>query len=190
MENERRRTTADGGEHGFDRSFGRRLRNLRTKRGWSQDYLAQRVTEGGTAIHQTQVAKLEAGTRAVRLSEAVALAGSLGSSLGVLVPHTSIGGHEDQYDSADNKRERLRELEEIDRTVAETEKSLQVREAELAQARRRVEQEFAEVVESRQRLRVLEERSANLKFRLNQELHQLEESEADAPEEAEGPSER
>lgn len=175
----------DDGEQGFDKSFGQRLRELRTARGWSQGYLAQRMTNAGTAIHQTQIAKLEAGARAVRLSEAVALARTLGASLEALVPQpTSTGKRVDQRSSETPEHvEYMMEIEELDRDIARTEEALRMREAELARARRQVEEELAEVVADRHALRGLQARSAALQARLTQQLHEHKESRSDAIEE-------
>lgn len=84
MENERRRTGTGADEQGFESSFGARVRLLRMKQGWSQEHLARSLTEAGIAIHQTQIAKIEAGTRAVKLVEAVILARLLNVSLDAL----------------------------------------------------------------------------------------------------------
>ncbi|MCE3555136.1 helix-turn-helix domain-containing protein [Pseudonocardia sp. RS11V-5] len=58
-----------------DAHFGRRLRALREERGLSQQHVVNALLEHGIANwHQTTVAKIEAGTRPVRLSEAMACA--------------------------------------------------------------------------------------------------------------------
>jgi transcriptional regulator with XRE-family HTH domain len=53
---------------------GLRFRELRKERGWSQDDLARRMEELGWPMHQTTVAKLEAGKRPIRLNEVAHLA--------------------------------------------------------------------------------------------------------------------
>lgn len=51
------------------------LLRMREVRGWSQSELARRLGDAGIpGIHQTTIARIEAGTRPIRLAEAVALA--------------------------------------------------------------------------------------------------------------------
>ena len=73
------------GERQFDVSFGKRVRGARTARRWSQEYLAKQLAEYGLTIHQTQIAKIEAGARTAKLPEAVALARALAVPLETLV---------------------------------------------------------------------------------------------------------
>jgi transcriptional regulator with XRE-family HTH domain len=54
--------------------FGRRLRELRTGIGWSQTEVSRRMNALGHQLHQTAIAKIEAGTRPLRLDEAWDLA--------------------------------------------------------------------------------------------------------------------
>lgn len=58
-------------------NFTRRLREARTRRGWSQAELAKRVTALGHALDKTALTKLEGGNRKVTLDDAVALAAAL-----------------------------------------------------------------------------------------------------------------
>lgn len=58
--------------------YGQKVRQLRTERGWTQAQLAERLNELGWPIHQTTVAKLEAGARPIRIAEADALAVAFG----------------------------------------------------------------------------------------------------------------
>ncbi|MGW4411188.1 helix-turn-helix domain-containing protein [Nonomuraea sp. NPDC004702] len=75
MEHEPQRTVADyWREGGLETLFGQRVRRLRVGRGWSQEELAERLTQVGLQFHQTQVGKLESGSRPIRLNEAQALA--------------------------------------------------------------------------------------------------------------------
>lgn len=63
----------------FERGVGRIIRAHRARLGWSQQELAERMIAGGFAgIIQTTVAKVEAGTRALRLAEFVGFAHALG----------------------------------------------------------------------------------------------------------------
>jgi transcriptional regulator with XRE-family HTH domain len=61
--------------------FGRRLREEREQRGWTQAELAGR---SGTGLHPTAVTRIERGERGVSLNEALAFAAALGVSLGEL----------------------------------------------------------------------------------------------------------
>jgi transcriptional regulator with XRE-family HTH domain len=58
-------------------NFTRRLREARTRRGWTQAELAKRVTALGHSLDKTAVTKLEGGNRKVTLDDAVALAAAL-----------------------------------------------------------------------------------------------------------------
>lgn len=58
----------------LEKDFGTRVRELRRACNWSQEYLAQRLKGEGFEMHQTTVAKIEAGTRPLRVAEAAALA--------------------------------------------------------------------------------------------------------------------
>lgn len=63
----------------FERGIGRVIRAHRARLGWSQQELAERMTAGGFAgIIQTTVAKVEAGSRPLRLAEFVGFAHALG----------------------------------------------------------------------------------------------------------------
>ncbi|UFS58917.1 helix-turn-helix transcriptional regulator [Subtercola endophyticus] len=58
-----------------DRSFARNVKRMRERVGWSQLELAQRLSEIGVpGFHQTTVARIESGQRALRASEAIAVA--------------------------------------------------------------------------------------------------------------------
>jgi transcriptional regulator with XRE-family HTH domain len=70
---------------------GQRLRALRTDpaRGWSQRQVAEAMRAYGYSWHQTVVAKIEQGTRPIRLNEALDLAALFRVSLtDLLVPPT------------------------------------------------------------------------------------------------------
>jgi transcriptional regulator with XRE-family HTH domain len=58
--------------------FGRRLREEREQRGWTQAELAER---SGTGLHPTAVTRIERSERGVSLNEALAFAAALGVSL-------------------------------------------------------------------------------------------------------------
>jgi transcriptional regulator with XRE-family HTH domain len=64
-----------------DVQFGRRLRYMREQAGLTQRQLADLMRAAGCKMHQTTVAKIEAGERAVSLSEAAEFAEQLGIDL-------------------------------------------------------------------------------------------------------------
>lgn len=67
--------TSDNVEwQGPERRLGAKVRELRRERGWSQEDLARRLDAFGYQMHQTTVAKLEAGERPIRVNELAALA--------------------------------------------------------------------------------------------------------------------
>lgn len=71
--------------------FARRLREVRKRRGWSQEQLARRVDEElGVPIHRVTIAKIESGGKRaqhVELQEVLALSLALGvSPLHMIVP--------------------------------------------------------------------------------------------------------
>lgn len=61
--------------------MGKRVRELRTGRGWSQTELAQRLGKYGVETTQTTVAKLENGGRPIRLNEVAVLSELFGVPL-------------------------------------------------------------------------------------------------------------
>lgn len=61
--------------------IGRRVRELRQARGWSQEQLASAMTDLGVTMHQTTVAKVEAAARPIRVNEAAVFAAVLGVRL-------------------------------------------------------------------------------------------------------------
>ncbi len=65
----------------FEASVGRAIRTLRQARGWSQADLAAGVQDRGFPLQQTQVARVENGSRPLRVNEAAAFAAVLGVDL-------------------------------------------------------------------------------------------------------------
>ena len=57
-----------------DDQLGKRIKDLREGKQWSQPQLAEKLADRKTPMHATTIAKIEAGTRSVRINEAVALA--------------------------------------------------------------------------------------------------------------------
>jgi len=64
-----------------DANFARRLKEVRTAAGLTQQQLADRVTAAGRKMFRSQVGKIENGDRPVTISEATALADALGVTL-------------------------------------------------------------------------------------------------------------
>lgn len=61
--------------------FGERLGAIRRRReGWTQAYLAERVSDFGETIDRGTIAKIETGRRGVSLNEALVLSAALGVS--------------------------------------------------------------------------------------------------------------
>lgn len=66
----------------WEEAFGRRVRELRSARGWTQGDLAERMTVAGYQMHQSTVAKLENGSRPTNVGEIAALAAIFGMPIG------------------------------------------------------------------------------------------------------------
>lgn len=85
------------GAHNFSESqFRENLRRERETRNWSQAHLAKLLSAKGLGVYPTTVAKIEAGERAARIDEVVAVADLLGVSVDALVGHRPAhrgGGH-------------------------------------------------------------------------------------------------
>jgi transcriptional regulator with XRE-family HTH domain len=58
----------------WEKSFGDNVRHWRRERNWSQEDLADKLRSEGIDLHQTSVAKIERGTRPLRVAEAAAIA--------------------------------------------------------------------------------------------------------------------
>jgi len=72
-----------------------RVRMLRKARGWSQSELAARLDRVGVRMHQTAVAKIEAGERPIRVNELVILAQLFGQH-----PESMLAGDVGSFPSA------------------------------------------------------------------------------------------
>lgn len=68
----------------WERRFGRRLKDLRTAKGWTQDDLAKRMTAAGHPLHQTTVAKIESGNRPTPVGEIAVLAAILDAPIAMM----------------------------------------------------------------------------------------------------------
>jgi transcriptional regulator with XRE-family HTH domain len=58
----------------WEKNFGEKVRQWRRERNWSQEDVADRLRIQGFDMHQTTVAKIERGTRPLRVAEAAAIA--------------------------------------------------------------------------------------------------------------------
>lgn len=58
---------------GLERAMINNFRTLREDRGWSQSQLSERLADFGFELHQTTIAKMEAGKRPLRVAEMFAL---------------------------------------------------------------------------------------------------------------------
>ncbi len=65
--------------------FRKRLKDERERRGLKQDDLAKMLEDNGIAMHWTTIAKIEKGTRSVRIDEAAAIADCFGISVDALL---------------------------------------------------------------------------------------------------------
>jgi transcriptional regulator with XRE-family HTH domain len=93
----------------WERRFGDKVRQWRRARNWSQDDLVERLRDHGFEMHQTTVAKIERGTRPLRVAEAMALASILG------VPPLAVfhgPGPEDQPESMEFLQRKMDAAEE------------------------------------------------------------------------------
>jgi transcriptional regulator with XRE-family HTH domain len=68
----------------WERLFGKRVQDLRLAMGWTQEDLAQRMTDAGHPMHQTTVTKLEKGTRPTSVAEVGALSTLFDVSIGAI----------------------------------------------------------------------------------------------------------
>jgi transcriptional regulator with XRE-family HTH domain len=58
----------------WEKRFGEVVRRWRQSRGWSQEDVAEKLRHQGFEMHQTTIAKIERGTRPLRVAEADAIA--------------------------------------------------------------------------------------------------------------------
>ncbi|MEU4208216.1 helix-turn-helix transcriptional regulator [Rothia terrae] len=54
----------------LEKALARKFKAMRESRGWSQSYMCQQLKKHGLDIHQTTLAKIEAGSRPLRISDA------------------------------------------------------------------------------------------------------------------------
>ncbi|MFQ4148268.1 helix-turn-helix transcriptional regulator [Arthrobacter sp. LAPM80] len=77
------------GEPNNDEAVGKRIQELRERKGLFQSDLASLMRTAGVNWSQGTLSRVELGARAVRLTEAPALAGALGVDVSALFPQTS-----------------------------------------------------------------------------------------------------
>jgi transcriptional regulator with XRE-family HTH domain len=77
--------------------FRKELRREREEREWSQEKLADMLSERGVPMHWTTVAKIEKGTRSVRIDEAAEIAALLGVSLDSLLGRGTDAGADEKF---------------------------------------------------------------------------------------------
>jgi transcriptional regulator with XRE-family HTH domain len=133
-----------------DAIVARRVRQLREQTGLTQRQVADLMTAAGHRMHQTTVAKIEAGDRPVSVGEAVRLAGVFGVAMDALLTEPAV----------DDERQRaIAEL--VDAQVAI----------------RSLEHEVAERQKALDRAQILRDdafgRLTNAQFRINDALHEL-----------------
>jgi len=102
-----------------EQSLGAQVKEARERRGWSQDTLVRHLRDtADLEVHQTAIARLERGERAIRFNEAAALAELLGIDLGMY----SVNWHYEPISAADYEPTvaKVQELgEALDTTKAE-----------------------------------------------------------------------
>ena len=68
----------------WEQVFGKRVKDLRKARGWTQDELAQKLTAAGFPAKQTTITKIENGTRPTNVGEIATIAALLNTEIEVL----------------------------------------------------------------------------------------------------------
>jgi len=68
----------------LERAMCEKFRQLREERGWSQGELSTRLADFGIEMHQTTIAKMEAGKRPLRVSEMFGLSHAFGMPPGAV----------------------------------------------------------------------------------------------------------
>jgi transcriptional regulator with XRE-family HTH domain len=122
-----------------DELFGLEVQAQREEKGWSMTEFAGMLSEAGlTNFHPTTVGRLERGERPVRLSEAVVIAGVLGSKLDDLVVEPLSGDEDAKWTitaiEGVSKRA-ARYLHSVDSYRETLKGQLQVLESELAEGK-------------------------------------------------------
>lgn len=99
-----------------ERYFGASVRTARESRNWSQEKLAKELRDKyGLVLHQTALARLENGQRAIRLSEAMILA----SVLDIDIKQATTAPFIDSEDEYQKSLDFLKELESAEAAATE-----------------------------------------------------------------------
>lgn len=107
-----------------EQRFGTRVRTLRKNLEKSQQDIAEALAaRHGLNLHQTAVAKIEAGTRPVKLTEALAIADVLGVHVDELLDRPQDSSAADQQLRAE-LHARLSEVQTITRDLGKRERQL------------------------------------------------------------------
>lgn len=128
-----------------EKIFGRNVREFRRRRGWSQEDLAQRLSAVGYSMHQTTVAKLEAGSRPTPVGEAKALAGIFEVSIEDLFAppwlyDAELGTAAEQAAQTEQELVKLAERRErVANTLRNYERKVESAEAELVQVHQEID---------------------------------------------------
>ena len=72
-------------------NFRMNMAAVRQDKGLSQGELAARMSKGSSLAHQTTIARIEGGKRAVKLDEAHEIAGALGVQVSTLIETNTLG---------------------------------------------------------------------------------------------------
>lgn len=129
---------ADGGHPTPEYFVGRRTRELREERGWSQAELGRRLAAYGFDMHQSTVAKLENSVRPIRYNEIDALAEIFGVHVMEMI---GVGDANEEFEQAGRIREARRIaalLYEAQGLVLKLEADARVVTSELEHARARL----------------------------------------------------
>ena len=137
------------GEAETEAVLARRLRRLREAGHLTQQQIASQMTGAGYRMHQTTIAKIEAGERPVTIGEAVALAWALGVGLLDLVTEPDL----------DELAEALAELARCQARLAAEKDQLHSITSAANSAHRRVEQAHSDLTEAARRVEALRSRA-------------------------------
>src|SRR5271163_4440786 len=100
-----------GSQKWADDRLGNRIKVERENRGWSQVDMANMLSDNGIQpMHPTTVAKIEAGTRSVRINEAVGIADLFEVSLDSLLDRKPRAKRSDVTRRLDALAQRVQEL--------------------------------------------------------------------------------
>jgi len=118
--------------------FVKQLRRRRLLLGLSQAEVAERVVALGGSLYQQTIAKIEAGTRAVRLGEADVLAKALNANVAEMLSEEINAFHRVDYESLRTRQATLRErFNELLSAIEARERELHVAVSRLEEMRTR-----------------------------------------------------